>query len=135
MFTVKELAERYDVTKKTMYKHIKHEDIQPYLFTDERGLKLMPEGLDLLNVIMANNSIKKPIETTTPDINENLHQVVNAEYINALKEQIEELKKDKDELRQDKEKLYIELQEQRQLMLSGKCNMSEKKGFFRWFSK
>ena len=119
MYSVAELSKRYNVTRATMYKRLKHESIQEFLVNDNRGLRLNLEGLNALNVIMGQNSTPKSQNT---EAYTEIHKALTEEKdrrIRALEEEIREL-------RADKTRLYEELREQRATLTSG-----EKRGLFK----
>lgn len=124
MFSVKELAERYGVTRQTMNNKVNMEEMTPYVINDN-GKKVTAEGLEMLNVLMAKGNVK----SSRQEVDAKIDSTVTAEkdkHIQLLESQIEELKK-------DKERLYNELKEQRQIfLLSGEVEKKEdKKGFLK----
>jgi predicted RNase H-like nuclease (RuvC/YqgF family) len=121
MYSVSKLAELYKCTKPTIYAKLKADALKEFIVEDKKGLKLKVEGLNVLNVIMAESNVKQEPQQ------EQTHSEDTERYIRALEEQIKELKQDKEELKQDKDKLFHELTEQRKL-LTGE---GQRKGFFK----
>lgn len=125
MYSVKELAGMYGCTRVTVYKKLKHEDIKEYLHKDEKGLKLQQEGLNVLNILMADSNVKPAKQEVNSQVNNSFNDTTER-YIVSLEAQIEELKR-------DKERLFDELKQQR-LLLTGE--QEKRKGFLqRLFSK
>ena len=90
MYSVQQLAEMYNVTRSTMYRYLEHEEIKEYMYKDRKGLKMRLEGLNTLNVIMANNYNRTSQNESSEQINVNY----NDKYIHSLETQVNELKEE-----------------------------------------
>lgn len=124
MYSVIELAKMYGVTRQTMNNKVNSEEMKPYIINDN-GKKIIPEGLNMLNVMMANGHVKQNLQENDIDF----YKAITTEkdkHIELLQKQVEELKL-------DKERLYNELKEQRQtfLLSAPKDNQEIKKSFFK----
>lgn len=118
MYTVQQLSKMYSCTRQTIYSKLEHEAIQQFLHKDDKGLKLIPEGLNVLNTIISDSKIRHDTQQVNNEL-DTKHTEKNEYidmYINTLKAQIEELKLDKEKLQLDKEKLHEELKEQRKIL-------------------
>lgn len=111
MYSVQTLAKMYKCTRNTIYTKLEHQDIKQFIIKDNKGLKLLPEGLNMLNVLFGeskvtheNQQINTPLNNKETSENEYIDK-----YVKALESQI-------DELKLDKEKLFNELTEQRKVL-------------------
>ena len=108
---VKEISQRLEVSKKTIYKYLKKYDevLKPFLSTGDKNQKVLNEkGYNLLLKF-----IDKPEENKSND----------KRYIELLERQIEDLKKDKEDLKADKDQLNKLLDQQQQLHLKLQNNI------------
>lgn len=67
MYSVSELAKIYNVTRQTMNNKVNSEEMKPYVI-NENGKKVIPEGLNMLNVIMANTNVKQNLQEDDIDL-------------------------------------------------------------------
>ena len=119
MYSVIELAKMYDVTRATIYKYLKDESLQEFIMVEGQGQKLRAEGLNVLNVLLAQNSPKKA--------DKNIESVnVYKEIIDEKNKHIQALEDTIKELKHDKERLYEELREQRAMLTN-----TNNKGLFK----
>lgn len=121
MYSVIQLAKMYGCTRATIYNKFKHEEIQQFLQKDEKGIKLVKEGLNVLNVIMSESNIKTDKQQEDTKTNNGFTEE-KERYVKLLEAQIEELKR-------DKERLYNELAEQRKALLGS--GETKPKGFLK----
>ena len=119
MYSVIELAKMYDVTRATIYKYLKDESLQEFIMVEGQGQKLRAEGLNVLNVLLAQNSTKKA-DKDIESVN------VYKEIIDEKNKHIQALEDTIKELKHDKERLYEELREQRAMLTN-----ANNKGFFK----
>ena len=121
---MKQLSEIYKTSRQTMYEKSKHPDLQQFIVVEGKGRKLLPEGLNVLNVLMADSRVKlEPNKQIDASVNEYLDK-----YIKSLQSQIEVLMKDKELLQATVNDLIVN---QRMLLAP-----PEKKGFIaKWFKK
>lgn len=101
MLTVKEVADKFDVTKVTVYRKINNslkEDLKPYVVQKDGVTHLLPEGVRLIGESLGcNSNVKKDVkeeEDTTsedPDIKAILNRLnkLETEYIDTLKKELE----------------------------------------------
>jgi hypothetical protein len=108
----------YKCSRQTVYN--KFEDIRLKEFVVyENGLKMLPDGLNMLNLIMSEGRQRQPKdnqkdESLTPKLDE-----MTLKYIAELERQISVLNNDKD-------RLFFELQEQRKIFLLESGEMKKK---------
>src|SRR5512135_1299163 len=107
MYSVQQLSKMYKCTRQTIYVKLEHPDIQPYITKNEKGLRLLPEGLSVLNTILSESKLRHDIQEVDSNLDIPLTTKTSYidKYILSLEEQIKELKL-------DKEKLYSELEQQ-----------------------
>lgn len=125
MYSVQELARMYNCTRQTIYSKMDNPDIQTYVIKCDKGLRLMPEGLNILNVIMSESKVNKIQQETYKklDIGHTMQNPIQSidinRYIDALREQI-------DCLKVDKERLYLQLEQQSKIFLLASGETSKK---------
>lgn len=106
MYSVQKLAKMYNTTRQTIYTKLEHENIKPFVIIDEKGKKLLPDGINALNSLLSDSKVNIQKDT-------NLDNSVTSyidKYIDDLKSQIERLEN-------DKQRLYFELEQQRKVFL------------------
>lgn len=109
MYTVQQLSKMYNCTRQTIYTKLEHEAIQQYLHKEGKGLKLIPEGLSVLNTIISDSKIRQDIQQPYNDL-DTKHTEKNKYfdmYVDSLKEQILDKDRQIEYLKLDKEKLLL----------------------------
>jgi hypothetical protein len=108
MYSVAKLAEMYETTRQTVNEKFKLEELKPYIIEDKKGKKLITEGLNVFNLIMADSKVK-PLhqvdsQVDSPVTPENIDYLTC--YIDTLKTHINLLQKEKEYLieRHEREK-------------------------------
>ena len=97
MFSVGELAKRFDVSRQTIYNKFGLPELKPYII-DNNGAKLTPEGLDVLMVLLSDSKVGQQVNKKLE--HQRQHEFDNKDnyfdkYIKNLELQIDELKRDK----------------------------------------
>jgi hypothetical protein len=110
-YSATELAKMFNTTARTIYRKFEEPSIKKYVVMTRLGKRLEKEGLNELNLIMAeskvaNNSKKK---VNSEDDNDAI--------VETLKKQIQELKDDKINLKEDKTRMFEEIKKRDELLI------------------
>jgi predicted RNase H-like nuclease (RuvC/YqgF family) len=146
MYTVQELSAMYKCTRKTMYSKLESDNIQQFIIKTDKGIRLMPEGLNTLNIIMADSKVSREQEVNnqidtreTPNVDKYFtlyteQLKIQSHELNIqnsyLKEQIEDLKQEKEELKREKQELQIRHDQLLTMLLDRQKLLEAPKGGF-----
>jgi hypothetical protein len=97
MYSVVDLAKMFNTTRSTIYNKLESESIQEYIITTKQGKRLQKDGINVFQLIMAESKVVSNA-TDIQQINKQVDNNLNTDYIDSLNKQIEELKNDKTRL-------------------------------------
>lgn len=109
MYGVTQLAKMYGTTRQTVYNKLEDSRLKEFVI-DKDGKKLILDGLNMFNVVMAEGRVRPPKDTEKDEPVTTKLDEMTQKYIAELERQITVLTG-------DKEKLFFELSEQRKIFL------------------
>ena len=118
MYTVMKLAKMYGTTRQTIYNKLDDARLKEFVI-DDNGKKLVTEGLNMLNVIMAEGRAGQQKDDKKDESNTSKLDEMTQKYIAELERQISVLN-------DDKQRLYFELSEQRKIFLLESADRQKK---------
>ena len=118
MYGVTQLAKMYGTTRQTIYNKLEDSRLKEFVI-DKDGKKLILDGLNMFNVVMAEGKVRQPKDAEKDISDTSKLNEMTQKYIVELERQI-------NVLTADKERLFFELSEQRKIFLLESADRNKK---------